>query len=135
MLEKDNISQILGVLSDTRSRELLHLISIDKSSSLDLQKKIRLSKKEFYSRTGKMLRIGLIKRRKGHFAMTTMGRATLQLVLEIGKVVEMNWKFRAIDAIDQTAGLRSESRLELIHSILGDSSIENMITSTGLSTH
>jgi len=130
-VDKDSISQILGVLSDKRSRELLGLISIDKSHSLELQKKVHLSKKEFYSRTGKMLRIGLIKRKKGHFAITTMGRATLQLLMELGKVMEMNWKFRAIDAIDQTAGLRSEARLELIHSILGDSSIENMITSKG----
>ena len=130
-MDKDSISQILGVLSDKRSRELLYLISIDKSPSLDLQKKIYLSKKEFYSRTGKMLRIGLIRRKKGHFAITTMGRATLQLVAEIGKVMEMNWKFRAIDAIDQTAGLRSEARIELIHSILGDSSIENMLASKG----
>lgn len=131
-MDKDSISQILGVLSDKRSRELLSLISIDKSHSLDLQKKVQLSKKEFYSRTGKMLKIGLIKRKKGHFAITTMGRATLQLVVEVGKVIEMNWKFRAIDAIDQTAGLRSEARLELIHSILGDSSIENMIASKGI---
>jgi hypothetical protein len=60
-----------------------------------------------------------------------LGRATLQILAEIGKVMEMNWKFRAIDAIDQTIGLGSEARLELIHSILGDSSIENMITHKG----
>jgi hypothetical protein len=48
-----------------------------------------------------------------------MGRATLQPVAEPGKAMEMNWKFRAIDAIDQTTGLRHDARLELIHSILG----------------
>jgi hypothetical protein len=44
-VDKDSISEILGVLSDKRSRELLYLRSIDKSLSLDLQKKIYLSKK------------------------------------------------------------------------------------------
>lgn len=130
-MDKDSISLILGVLSDKRSRELLYLVSSDKSPSLDLQKKIHLSKKEFYSRTGKMLKIGLIRRKKGQFAITSLGRATLQILAEIGKVMEMNWKFRAIDAIDQTIGLGSKARLELIHSILGDSSIENMITPKG----
>jgi predicted transcriptional regulator len=118
-VDKDSISQVLEVLTDKRSRELLYIISIDKSPSLGLQKKIHLSKKEFYSRTGKMLGNGLIRRNKGRFAVTTMGRATLQPVAETGKAMEMNWKFRAIDAIDQTTGLRHDARLELIHSILG----------------
>jgi predicted transcriptional regulator len=118
-VDKDSISQVLGVLTDKRSRELLYIISIDKSPSLGLQKKIHLSKKEFYSRTGKMLGNGLIRRNKGRFAVTTMGRATLQPVAETGKAMEMNWKFRAIDAIYQTTGLRHDARLELIHSILG----------------
>jgi predicted transcriptional regulator len=62
---------------------LLYLTSIDKSPSLGLQKKIHLSKKRVLSRTGKMLGNGLIRRKKGRFAITTVGRATLQPVAEI----------------------------------------------------
>jgi hypothetical protein len=63
-----------------------------------------------FARTGKMPGNGLIRRKKGRFAVTTMGRATLQPVAETGKAMEMNWKFRAIDAIDQTTGLRHDAR-------------------------
>jgi hypothetical protein len=74
-VDKDSISQVLGVLSDKRSRELLYLISIDKSPSLGLQKKIHLSKKEFYSFTGKMLGNGLIRRNKGALRSNNHGQS------------------------------------------------------------
>ena len=80
-----------------------------------------MSENEFCSRSEKILGNGLIRRKKGHFAITTMVRATLQPLAETGKVMDMDWKFRAIDSINQTNGLRCDARLELVHSIRGAS--------------
>ena len=73
-----------------------------------------------------MLKIGLISRSKGKLSVTIFGKAILQTLQYIQKMLEDNWKFKAINAID-SHDMSVEEHKKLVHSILNDAKIEKII--------
>ena len=73
-----------------------------------------------------MLKIGLISRSKGKLSVTIFGKAILQNLQYIQKMLEDKWKFKAINAID-SQDMSVEEHKNLVHSILNDAKIEKII--------
>jgi hypothetical protein len=87
-----------------------------------------LSTKQYYSRTEDLLDVGLIKRKKSRFSITAFGAVVYhaQLVIESG--IKNYWKLKAIDSIQSSTDIREQEIVKLIKSILGDNTIEKILT-------
>ena len=59
-MKEDQLSDLLGLLSDRKSRELLNIMVEPGFDTITLRKKSKMTRKQIYSRTCKMLKIGLI---------------------------------------------------------------------------
>ena len=94
--------------------------------TITLRKKSKMTRKQIYSRTCTMLKIGLISRSKGKLSVTICGKAILQNLQFSQKLLEDKWKFKAIDAID-LQDMKIEEHKKLVHSILNDAKIEKIL--------
>ncbi|MFZ0405997.1 MAG: hypothetical protein WAL79_09250 [Nitrososphaeraceae archaeon] len=125
-MKEDQLSDLLGLLSDRKSRELLNIMVEPGFDTITLRKKSKMTRKQIYSRTCKMLKIGLISRSKGKLSVTSFGKAILQNLQFSQKLLEDKWKFKAINAID-LQDMSVEEHKKLVHSILNDAKLERIL--------
>jgi hypothetical protein len=125
-MKEDQLSDLLGLLSDRKSRELLNTMVEPGFNTITLRKKSKMTRKQIYSRTCKMLKMGRVSRSKGQLSVTIFGKATLQNLQYIQKMLEDKWKFKAVNAID-SLDMSVEEHKKLVHSILNDAKIEKII--------
>lgn len=120
-------ADIIEAIADNRSLDLFDSIARGISESEQLKDLKGLTRKQYYSRTGRLLRVGLIKRSKGKFSLTTLGTVVYHAQIEIEKAVKNYWKLKAIDSIQSSADIGEQERVKLIKTILDDSTIENVL--------
>ena len=120
-------ADIIEAIADNRSLDLFDSIARGISESEQLKDSKGLTRKQYYSRTGRLLRVGLIKRSKGKFSLTTLGTVVYHAQIEIEKAVKNYWKLKAIDSIQSSTDIGEQERVKLIKTILDDSTIENVL--------
>jgi predicted transcriptional regulator len=126
-MKSNSPADIIGAIADNRSLDLFDSIARGTSESEQLKDSKGLTRKQYYSRTGRLLRVGLIKRNKGKFSLTTLGTVVYHAQIEIEKAVKNYWKLKAIDSIQSSTDIGEQERVKLIKTILDDSTIENVL--------
>lgn len=126
-MKSNSPADIIGAIADNRSLDLFDSIARGISESEQLKDSKGLTRKQYYSRTGRLLRVGLIKRNKGKFSLTTLGTVVYHAQIEIEKAVKNYWKLKAIDSIQSSTDIGEQERVKLIKTILDDSTIENVL--------
>jgi predicted transcriptional regulator len=121
------IADVLHAISDIKSLDMFCFIAKESVDVEVLKHKKGLSKKQFYSRASQLLKVGLIKRKKGRFSLTAFGAVVYhaQLIIESG--VKNYWKLKGIDSIKSATDIGQQERVKLIKSILGDIEIERIL--------
>ena len=79
---KNNHITIFKSLADTGSLELFNKIatSNNKIKSLELQKESQLTRKQFYSRTSRLVKTGAVRRKDGVLKLTSYGKIIFNIV-------------------------------------------------------
>lgn len=126
-MKANSPADIIEAIADDRSLDLFDSIAKGISESEQLKDSKGLTRKQYYSRTGRLLRVGLIKRSKGKFSLTTLGTVVYHAQIEIEKAVKNYWKLKAIDSIQSSTDIGEQERVKLIKTILDDSTIENVL--------
>jgi predicted transcriptional regulator len=87
--EASVFQKILEAIGDDKSRRLLNLIAQNEElPAVDLLTQLNFSHKEYYSRLGNLLRLGVVKRMPGRYVLTAFGRVIYQLLLILVDVIE-----------------------------------------------
>ena len=68
---------------------------------------MNLTTKQYYSRVSGLLNAGLIKRHKGKYLLTLLGKVVYDCQLTIGKALTYHWKLKAIESIEMSAPVKS----------------------------
>jgi hypothetical protein len=119
---------ILQVMSDAKSILILSTIAKNQSiKSRSLKDVIKSTKKQFYSITRQMLKLGLIQRSQGYFSLTTFGRLIYYVQLEIENAIKYYWKFKAIDSIQSSGQIGNEELVKLIKTMVDDENLQNIL--------
>jgi hypothetical protein len=77
------------------------------------------------------MKADLIKRHKGKYSLTILGKIVFDAHLNIGKALNYYWKFKAIEAIQTStsaSGLRKEDLLKLIDTLIDSHQIKDILT-------
>jgi predicted transcriptional regulator len=61
---------------------------------------LRKSTKQYYSRIAGLLDAGIIKRHKGKYSLTMLGKVVYESQMIIGKTLAYYWKLKAIESLD-----------------------------------
>jgi predicted transcriptional regulator len=111
----------MDTIADKRAVHILRNIASIQSNSDILISRLKLTRKQYYSRTSGLVKAGLVKRQKGRYFLTSFGRVIYSTYTDfetkIEKALNYYWKLKAIDTIESP----SKAHLKDIISMLIDS--------------
>ena len=126
-MEGVSVEDVLKAVSDSKSLDMFRSIAKGSVESEVLKETRGLSKKQYYFRTGQLLKAGLVQRIKGRFSLTCLGAVVYHAQLIVEKGVNNYWKLKAIDSIQSSAEIGQHERTKLIKTIIDDSGIESIL--------
>jgi hypothetical protein len=130
------LDDVLKAISDEKSLSLFKTIAISKGNSDILVTKLKLTRKQYYSRLEVLTKANLITRIKGIYSLTSFGKVIYNLQEKLNIATEYYWKLKALDLIlmygssKADAKLAQEEQIRLVDSIIDNREIKDIILGT-----
>ena len=126
-----SISYILKKISDDRALTLFNSIAVTDEDNFIPLKEMNLTTKQYYSRISGLLDAGLIKRHKGKYSLTLLGKVVYDSQVTIGKTLAYYWKLRAIESFEISASgssrLPNEEVTQMINALIDNRQIKDIL--------
>ena len=124
-----SIASILKKISDDKALVLFNSIAVSTyNERLIPLREMNLSTKQYYSRISGLEDAGLIKRHKGKYFLTLLGKVVYDSHLIIGKTLANYWKLKAIESMEMSSsGLRNEEKTQLINALIDNHQIKDIL--------
>ena len=124
---------MLRAIGDDKSLELFGTVAQETIDSRNLKSKIKLTRKQYYSRLSRMTRVGLVRRKNGKYVLTSFGKIVYESKLTVENALNNYWKLKAIDSIETSNELPLEERQKLIETLLDNKGLKAVIVREGSS--
>ena len=120
---------IIDAISNEQSLDLFKAIAQASANSDILAKKIKLTRKQYYSRMSRMTKVGLIQRKNGKNFLTSLGRVTYQAQTMIENALTDYWKLKAVDSLDSSTkmGLPRDERDKILNTLIDNQKIRQIL--------
>ena len=126
-----SITSILKKISDDKALTLFNSIAISNGDKYIPLKELNLTTKQYYSRVSGLLNAGLIKRLKGKYFLTLLGKVVYDCQLTIGKALTYHWKLKAIESIEMSdsvkSGIPDGELAKLVDSLIDNHQIKDIL--------
>jgi hypothetical protein len=124
-----SITSILKKISDDKTLVLFNSIAVSTDNErLMPLRELNLSTKQYYSRIAGLVNAGLIKRHKGKYFLTLLGKVVYDLHMAMGKALAYYWKLKAIESLDMSSsGLPNEEKTQLINALIDNHQIKDIL--------
>src|SRR5919106_7088566 len=126
-----SITSILKKVSDDKTLVLFNSIAVSSTNNDRYMplKEMNLTTKQYYSRISGLTDAGLIKRHKGKYFLTLLGKVVYESQMIIGKTLAYYWKLKAIESIEMSAAsdLPEEEKTQLIDALIDNDYIKNIL--------
>lgn len=123
--------EILQALSDETSIQLFMRIGLTANDrfndSTTLMTKLKISRKQFYTKIFNLKKCGLVKRIDQKYYITPFGKVVLQSMILIEDASKISWKLRVLDALKSSKNL-DEGR-NLINTLIDSERIKIILKS------
>src|SRR6185503_1241555 len=96
---------VLEAFSDQLSVDIITAISNHCTNSDDLMQMLNITRKQFYTRSSRLLKIGIISRKDGEIILTSFGRLVYKAQTTIAAAFSHSSELRMIDAIKSHSGM------------------------------
>ena len=123
-----SVANIFNSLSDEQSIMLFTTIATKSINGVELRSKVSLTRKQYYSKLSRMVRVGLIKRRSGKLVVTTFGKIVYELQKVVQDAYNNHWKLKVLDSIEMSEELPREERKKLMDSLIEDSRLKQILS-------
>ena len=124
-----SITSMLKVISDEKALVLFDkIVASGNNNRIISLKEINLSPKQYSSRISGFLKAGLIKRHKGKYKPTLLGRVVYDSQMVIEEALSHYWKLKAIDQIEMSnSDLPIEDVIRLINVLIDNHRIKAVL--------
>ena len=124
-----SITDVIKKISDDKALTLFNSIAISNGDKYISSKEMNLTTKQYYSRISGLLNAGLIKRRKGKYSLTLLGKVVYDSQTVIGKALTYYWKLKAIESIELSSDVRlaKEELTQLINALIDNHFIKDIL--------
>ena len=125
-----SLSFILKKLADDKALTLFNLIALSKERRHKHLSEVNLTTKQYYSRISGMLNAGLIKRQKGEYSLTILGRVVYDANLTIGQTLTYYWKLKSIESIlisTADKGLPAAELFKIVDTLIDNYKIKDIL--------
>jgi predicted transcriptional regulator len=127
-------TSVLNSISDEKSLDLFKNIVMTKAGDTNILKKnLKLTRKQYYSRMSRMTKVGLIKRVKGKYFLTSLGKVVYEAESMIENALNDYWKLKTIDSILEkensinTELVPTEERNKILDSLIDNQKIKEIL--------
>ena len=130
-----SITDLFKKISDDKSLTLFNSIAVSKGDKYIPFKEMNITTKQYYSRVSRLLNAGLIKRYKGKYFLTLLGKVVYDTQMTIGKALTYYWKLKAIESVEMSSDVRlpKEELTQLINALIGNHFIKDILIKEPLS--
>ena len=126
----ERLAEIIQIISDDKSVLLLQTIFLASGdTSKDLRTRLKLGRKQYYSKMSRMSKAGLLKRQKGRYFITAFGKVLYDAHRLLVNAVKNYWKLKAIDSLGNQILLPKEERAKIIERMIGNQQIREILLS------
>jgi hypothetical protein len=130
-MEKPSITSILKI-SDDKALTLFNSIAVSNGDRYIPLREMNLTTKQYYSRISGLMDAGLIKRHKGKYSLTLLGKVVYDSQMVIGKALDYYWKLKAIESIEMSSGasLPEGELSQLLNALIDNHQIKDILMKT-----
>jgi hypothetical protein len=129
-----SIDSILKKISDDKALILFNYIAVSDGDRYIPLRVMDLTTKQYYSRISGLLDVGLIRRHKGKYSLTLLGKVVYDAQMTIGKTLAYYWKLKAIESVETTASVTTDlpegEIVQLINALIDDHQIKDILLKT-----
>jgi hypothetical protein len=120
-----SIADVLDTISDDKSLVLFNTIALSNSDGSDiLISKLKLTRKQYYSRISKLVKVDLVVRRNRKYFLTSLGKIVYDAQKIIGNAVGDYWKLKAVDTLEITDQMPKEEYNKIINALIENEKIK-----------
>ena len=128
------LAEIIQIISDDKSVLLLQTIFLASGDTSEvLRTRLKLGRKQYYSKMSRMSKAGLVKRQKGRYFVTAFGKVIYDAHRLLVSAVKNYWKLKAIDSLGNLILLPKEERANVIERIINNQQIRQILLSPDFS--
>ncbi|PWU81589.1 MAG: hypothetical protein DLM72_06275 [Candidatus Nitrosopolaris wilkensis] len=127
------IAGVIKLISDDKTRLIFNTIFLESGdSSGNLRTRLKLTKKQYYSRISRLVKAGLVKRQKGKYFVTAFGRVIFDSYRLLGTALKNYWKLKAIDSLGAVndSKMPKEQRNKIIEELIDNRQLKDISLST-----
>ena len=129
MISVASVADVLKAISDKKSLELFRIVALVNGTDV-LISKIKLTRKQYYSRISRLVNAGLIKRKNGKYTLTAFGKVIYYAALTIiENATNSYWKLKVIDSLEMSNDISAEEHKKIIDSLIDDREIKDALVS------
>ena len=127
-----SIVDILKKTSDDKALTLFNSIAVSDGDKFISLKEMNLTTKQYYSRIAGLTNAGLIKRYKGKYSLTLLGKVFYDSQMMIGKALKDYWKLKAIESIEMSSSvtLPREDLSKIVDTLIDNQQIKDIVMKT-----
>jgi predicted transcriptional regulator len=124
-----SVDYILSRTSDEKTLALFGNIANSDGNRSAILRKSNLTAKQYYARISNLMDAGLIKRRKGEYSLTLLGKVVYESQMIIGKALTYYGRLKAIEEIELSYGTTfpKEELAQLINALIDSDQIKDAI--------
>ena len=120
-----SIADVLDTISDDKSLVLFNTIALSNSDGSDiLISNLKLTRKQYYSRISKLVKVDLVVRRNRKYFLTSLGKIVYDAQKIIGNAIGDYWKLKAVDTLEITDQMPKEEYNEIINALIENEKIK-----------
>ena len=122
---------ILKAIADDKALTLFNTIALTgkENGCVPSLKEMQLSVKQYYSRMSALMKAGLIKRNKGNYHLTILGKTVYDAHISIGIALSYYRKLKVLESIQSSSPgqLTKEEFIKLIDILIDNHQIKDML--------
>jgi hypothetical protein len=124
-----SITSVLKKISDDKALVLFNSIAVSSNNDRYIPlKEMNLTTKQYYSRISGLMDAGLIKRHKGKYSLTLLGKVVYDTQMTVAKSLAYYWKLRTIESIEMsTSSLPKEEIRQMVDALIDDNQVRDIL--------
>jgi len=127
-------ADVIGAISGKYSLDLFKMVAAQTNSDTEMfRSKVKLSRKQYYSRMSRMTKVGIIKRKNGKYSLTSLGKILYESETMIEGALTDFWKLKAIDSLEssmEVGALPQEERNKILDALIDNRQTKEIIVQT-----
>lgn len=124
-----SIAVVIQAISDDKSLTLFRAIALE-AGGIDtgkLRGRTKFTRKQYYSRMEKMLKSGMIRRRRGKYVLTSFGKVIYEALRTAENGLENFWRLNAMDSLITTGELPDEEQRKALDALLENEELRKIV--------